>query len=895
MDPEIKRLLHALYANPRDLAALEDVRGYLMKQKQFPALAKVLEWWSGKAPNRQQAAEALFDAADLLELGKGEPSQVIAILEKALEREPSFDLASIKLEAMYRAQGNEKKAAQLFAKRTHRISLIEALDGIYTPEKEKSAPHRAKPSNGSDGTAVYAHARTAAKSPIRSHGSDDPERSPREARHARRLEPADTQEASYSKRDFARPGNGEGRRNDLAALVPAEKATAAKPRGQYDSHKSRDSVADSNGEFHISSQLPPPPRVPEFAIQFARRQANAVDTYESSDPPGFGFEEKPTSSRRIPSVGLVYSTKVSGSYGGGLETQTVATSRSVRPLPEFIPENITQEVDADSLELTDADRSYQSYSEPVPGNGGAAVSEDDFDSSVTDETRLPIEQERELSRADESAPRADEVVKARNEAVESEVAYVEERVEYRLVASAPLANPAEIDTKKPAVEIDVIWGVDSVLHVDHLSPPRGYSVGDETDKKGRLTTDFLVGRETLGIDRLPILVESKGGLAVVVPQGAVGEVIVGEQRASFATLLANRLLQPCRELTGARQFLLPGNATALIAYRGFTFVVKAGLGVRQVGVISRPKFPWASQAYNLLAAGIAGLMLLCFALRPPETNLLSLDSLGADARLAKYLIEPPAVEDAKMPEWLQEDKKDEKDKTKKEEKETKRKPDQSTRTTYRRPSYSGEHNGERASRLLSALTSSDSGEGQTLQKVVSNLGSLRGSSSANSFSLAGALAGLNGLGGVSLGERGGSSEIGSAGGEFAAMGVGKLGGRGGGRGSVRGKVRALSLGSRVSGSLTQGQVLEVINRHMAKIQQCYERGLTRNPTLAGQVKYDWTVTPTGSVTSLRQASSTLGDIDVTTCIAGNIQRMQFPKPKGGAVTISFPFIFRRAQ
>jgi len=82
---------------------------------------------------------------------------------------------------------------------------------------------------------------------------------------------------------------------------------------------------------------------------------------------------------------------------------------------------------------------------------------------------------------------------------------------------------------------------------------------------------------------------------------------------------------------------------------------------------------------------------------------------------------------------------------------------------------------------------------------------------------------------------------------------------------------------------------------MAKIQQCYERGLTRNPTLAGQVKFDWTVTPSGSVSSLRQASSTLGDIDVTTCIAGTIKRMQFPKPQGGSVTISFPFIFRRAQ
>jgi hypothetical protein len=199
---------------------------------------------------------------------------------------------------------------------------------------------------------------------------------------------------------------------------------------------------------------------------------------------------------------------------------------------------------------------------------------------------------------------------------------------------------------------------------------------------------------------------------------------------------------------------------------------------------------------------------------------------------------------------------------------------------------------ERAQRVISALTSPVQGEGQTLRDVVTNLDAVSGGQKAGAFALGGTLAHLDGVSGVNIAS-GGGGELGTLGGEEAVKDTKKLQARR--KGKVRGRVRALSVGSRVSGSLSKGEVLAVINRHMGKIQGCYERGLTRKPTLAGRVTFNWTISPKGRVKGVRQVNSTLGDIPVSNCISGVIKRMRFPKPRGGSVSITFPFIFRRAQ
>jgi len=211
----------------------------------------------------------------------------------------------------------------------------------------------------------------------------------------------------------------------------------------------------------------------------------------------------------------------------------------------------------------------------------------------------------------------------------------------------------------------------------------------------------------------------------------------------------------------------------------------------------------------------------------------------------------------------------------------------------RRPAGGGSET--KAENLVSALTSPVQGEGKTLKEVVSNIDAPNTGSRSAAFKVGGTLAGIEG-GGVNIAS-GGGGDLGTLGGDSAAIRAsGKLGAREGkeekGKGKVRGKVQSLKALAKVEGSLSRGEVQEVINKNLGKIQGCYERALLNKPTLGGKLTFEWTVATSGSVSDAREQSSTLNDQGVSKCILGVIKGMKFPKPKGGEVTIRYPFVFQ---
>jgi TonB family protein len=79
---------------------------------------------------------------------------------------------------------------------------------------------------------------------------------------------------------------------------------------------------------------------------------------------------------------------------------------------------------------------------------------------------------------------------------------------------------------------------------------------------------------------------------------------------------------------------------------------------------------------------------------------------------------------------------------------------------------------------------------------------------------------------------------------------------------------------------------------MAQIRYCYQRELTKNPTLGGKITVKFTIAKDGTVSSASTKSSTMGNEAVETCINTRFMKFQFPEPKGGGVVIvSYPFIF----
>ena len=174
-----------------------------------------------------------------------------------------------------------------------------------------------------------------------------------------------------------------------------------------------------------------------------------------------------------------------------------------------------------------------------------------------------------------------------------------------------------------------------------------------TDAKGKSTTDYLIGSELLGSERMPVVIDAGGSAAVVIPQGATGEISIGTDRMSVSDLINGGRTQPCSELGGAQQYTLPPGATARVNYRGLTFVVRPVNAGKAVGMKEKGGFNMKQNAWTLFSFAFHGLFLAMMYFMPPHGSALSLDLLNEDSRLAKYLMEPPETLEEETPEWLQ--------------------------------------------------------------------------------------------------------------------------------------------------------------------------------------------------------------------------------------------------
>lgn len=172
-----------------------------------------------------------------------------------------------------------------------------------------------------------------------------------------------------------------------------------------------------------------------------------------------------------------------------------------------------------------------------------------------------------------------------------------------------------------------------------------------------------------------------------------------------------------------------------------------------------------------------------------------------------------------------------------------------------------------------------------------------GDGRAVSGDLEGAFAGLGGIevaNGGNTTSRGGSGSGTSASiGGLATSGSGKVG---------LGEKAETRVGNVQSaapevdgGSLDPSAIAKVVKSRLTAVKECYERELKRNPQLAGKVVIRFTIEEDGRVTGVAVEESSLGDPNVGSCIVSRFERFRFPKPDGGAVTVSYPFIFSPAS
>ncbi len=181
----------------------------------------------------------------------------------------------------------------------------------------------------------------------------------------------------------------------------------------------------------------------------------------------------------------------------------------------------------------------------------------------------------------------------------------------------------------------------------------------------------------------------------------------------------------------------------------------------------------------------------------------------------------------------------------------------------------------------------------SLDKMLGGLGSMQtveGRGSAG-FGLRGS---GTGGGGQGRGTLLGAGELGT--GVGAGSGSGK--GRGAGGIGVAGpKAREAQLSldngnAHVNGFLSKEQIERVVRANQAAIKYCFEVEMQRQPKLEGAVHVNWRIDLAGHVSVVRVAKSTLDNARVEGCMVRQIKRWVFPKPDGGEVEVTYPFLLR---
>jgi hypothetical protein len=128
----------------------------------------------------------------------------------------------------------------------------------------------------------------------------------------------------------------------------------------------------------------------------------------------------------------------------------------------------------------------------------------------------------------------------------------------------------------------------------------------------------------------------------------------------------------------------------------------------------------------------------------------------------------------------------------------------------------------------------------------------------------------------------------------AGVGPGALTGGTTGKRGVGGVVfQAPKHKMKVQGTLSREAIAAVVNQHLREIQYCYEKNLLLAPNLSGKVVMEWTISVAGSVSVVKTQTNTMATPAVAMCISAKIKSWIFPKPKGGVVIVSYPFIFDR--
>jgi hypothetical protein len=495
-------------------------------------------------------------------------------------------------------------------------------------------------------------------------------------------------------------------------------------------------------------------------------------------------------------------------------------------------------------------------------------------------------------------------------------------VAYSIVKSGPDVNPDEVEVSHlSSVEVSISWGA-TVLHVQHLTPPRSFYIGEEQGKG--VACDYFVPSEKLGTTRAPLVVVQGGSVAAVVPPRATGTIeLPGRPKMTVEEAVAQGLARPSGEMPGGHQIELPSS--------GGNVRVEIGDLVFQVSSVAAgkripPVLFQAATATGLLFVGLSFLvhtgLLAGLAFFRPTLSGVDDDEARREQQflMQQYLKAAAEREDEQKNEQAPSDKSDQREggtgtRAKGEEGQM---GNPTTKDTGKRYGVQGpaDNPDPHIARIAAVKEAAEFGiigllnagaggdpnaptapwgrEDSLGNDPMSARGNMWGDSIGDSFGAGGL--GLSGVGegGGGKGEGIGLGTIGTIGhgsGTGSGQGFGSGSGAGHGRlgGTHQARAPQIRMGTtQVSGRLAPEVIQRIVRQNFGRFRMCYENGLKNNPSLTGRVAVRFVISRDGSVASVANGGSDLPDSGVVSCVVRAFGSLSFPQPEGGIVTVVYP-------
>lgn len=121
-----EELIARLQRNPDDGDAYAALRAHYRDRRDYASLANLLDGWAERAGDRQAAAQAFFEAGEIVRSYLGDRGRAITLYQRSLTRDPVYLDSSRRLQGMFEEVGDTRRLLEVLEQRVDALARASA-------------------------------------------------------------------------------------------------------------------------------------------------------------------------------------------------------------------------------------------------------------------------------------------------------------------------------------------------------------------------------------------------------------------------------------------------------------------------------------------------------------------------------------------------------------------------------------------------------------------------------------------------------------------------------------------------------------------------------------------------------------------------------------------------